>query len=153
MLRVSLSILLIFCFTNSYAANLAIASSDDYPWKTQPPFEVSGVEGFASSYLAGNLLSFHVMGKSYVDIDAESKNGFSVSAAIYDVPRTKTFQTVAGTYDEAKRGWQIDFTAPTDSSLSYEIEILLYCGKDDSKCAEIYGIAAQTTKRMPLYIR
>lgn len=129
------------------------AYADEYPWKTQPPFEITSIDGLLSGYLAGSPISFYVIGKSYVDIETEPKNGFSVSAAVYDVPRTKTFQSVTGKYDEEKHGWQVDFTSPQNSSLSYEIELQLYCGKDESQCAQIYGISAQTTKQMPLYIQ
>ena len=146
-------LIILLTATSSLAFAGATAPSNEYPWKTQPPFEVIDADGYQSSYQAGDPISFYVIGKSYVEIDAEPKNGFSVSAAIYDVPRTKSFQSVTGKYDEAKHGWQVDFTTPKDSSLSYEIEIHLYCGQDDSRCAEIYGISAQTTKQMSFSVR
>lgn len=124
----------------------------EYPWKVPTPFEISFVDGFTGVYPIGEQIVFHVEGRSPVKVDALPNNGFAVSAAIYDVPRSRIIQSVVGNFDEARRAWQLAFSAPSDNSISYEVEIHLYCGKDESQCAEIYGRAAQTTKRLTLIV-
>lgn len=127
-------------------------SAPEYQWKVSTPFEVSFVDGFMGVYQAGEPIVFHVEGRSPVQIEALPENGFSLAAAIYDVPRSRTIQSVAGNFDETRRAWQVTFTAPGDNAISYEVEIHLYCGRDESQCAEIYGRAAQTTKLLSLNV-
>jgi hypothetical protein len=131
----------------------ASAFAYDYPWKVSPPFEISDVDGYKEVYQIGEPIVFHVEGKSAVHIDALPENGFGLAATIYDVPRSKTIQSVAGKYDENRRTWMVNLTAPKDNAISYEIELNLLCNRDESKCAEIYGIAAQTSRVVPLQVQ
>jgi len=123
----------------------------NYPWKTQPPFDIAVIEGYRETYTAGEPIAFTIEGKAQFDVTPE--NGFSVAATLHDTPRTRTLRSVAAKYDASKKIWQFTFAAPTDSTKAYEIEIHLSCGRDDSQCATTYGRAAQIEKRLPLQVR
>jgi len=133
-------------------ACLQTANADEYDkWKTTPPFEISGIDGFQDNYNVGDPIHISITGKSN-KINTDPLNGFGIAATIYDIPRKKGFQGAAGTYDQGKHAWNVELTAPTDTTLSYEIEIHLYCSKNVSPCADTYGIAAQVEKKIPLKI-
>jgi hypothetical protein len=127
--------------------------ADEYPWKTLPPFEIWFIDGYQETYDAGEQIVFYVEGRSHSLIEAEPQTGFNVQASIFDSAGNKTYSGTNGKYDENKRAWLITLTAPKDNTKSYRLSVSLYCGKDESPCAEIYGRAAQTSKSLFLQIR
>ena len=129
------------------------ASANEYPWKTLPPFEISFVDGYQETYNAGDQIVFYVEGKSPSRVEAEPQAGFDVQAYIVDQTAKRNHTGTNGKYDENRRAWLVTLTAPKDNTKSYEISVSLYCGKDESPCAEIYGRAAQTQKTLNLLVR
>jgi len=129
------------------------AAAYEDPWKTLPPFEISFIDGYQGAYDAEEQIVFYVEGKSPSRIEAEPQAGFDVQAYIVDPAEKRNHSGANGKYDENKRAWLITMKAPKDNSKTYELSVLLYCGKDDSPCAEIYGKAAQTSKTLSLQIR
>jgi len=119
-----------------------------YSWKTRNPFEISYVNGFTGVFTAGKPIEFLVEGHSPVEIEVVPNEGFRLTATIFDEPRTMSFDTAHGEYDEKKQAWVITIEAPDDVAKSYVMEIFLYCAIDESRCAEIYGQAAQTSKAL-----
>jgi len=125
--------------------------ASEYPWKTQPPFEISFIDGFQDIYNPGEQFSFYVEGKSS-HIDMGPKSGFSVTAYIQD-QQNVTIGHAVGKYDANRSAWLINLAAPSDDTRAYNVMIYLYCGKDDSQCADTYGRAAQTEKILQLKVR
>lgn len=129
------------------------ASAKEYPWKTLPPFEISFIDGYQETYSAGEPIIFYVEGKSHSKVEAEPQAGFDVQAYILDSADKTNHSGTNGKYDENKQAWLVTLTAPKDNTKSYEISISLYCGKDESPCAEIYGRAAQVGRTLNLQVR
>ena len=129
------------------------AEAYEYKWKTLPPFEISFIDGYKESYGAGEPMIFYVEGKSPSKVEAEPQTGFNVQAYIVDTTAKKNYAGATGEYDENKRAWLIKLTAPKDNTKTYEVSVRLYCGKDESPCAEIYGRAAQTSKTLNLQVQ
>jgi len=82
-----------------------------------------------------------------------NNKGFNVQASIDDLAEKKSLSGTSGKYDENRRAWLITLNAPKDNTKLYELSVNLYCGKDESPCAEIYGRAAQTSKNLNLQVR
>ena len=129
------------------------AAAYEYPWKTLPPFEISFIDGYLTTYAAGEQIVFYVEGKSPSRVEAEPRSGFNVQAYIVDKTATRNYAGANGEYDEKKGAWLIRLTAPKDNTKPYELSVSLYCGKDESPCAEIYGRAAQTSKTFNLQVQ
>lgn len=129
------------------------ASAYEYKWKTLPPFEISFIDGYNETYGTGELIHFYVEGKSPSKVEAEPQAGFNVQAYIIDTTNKKTLAGTSGEFDENKRAWLIKLKAPEDNTKTYELSVSLYCGKDESQCAEIYGRAAQTMKVLNLQVQ
>ena len=125
----------------------------EYPWKTQPPFEISFVDGYQEFYEAEERISFYVEGRSPAGIETAPQHGFNVQVHISDPAAQKSHSAANGAYDENRRAWLVELSAPKDNTKSYTLDISLYCGIDNSQCAEIYGVAAQTTKTFNLQVR
>lgn len=125
----------------------------EYPWKALPPFEISFVDGYQEIYGVEERIIFYVEGRSPAGIETEPRNGFNVQVHINDPVAQKSLSGVNGTYDKNRRAWRVELSAPNDYTKFYQMEIGLYCGADKSPCAEIYGIAAQTSKIFKLQVR
>jgi hypothetical protein len=137
--------LAIFIFTPALA--------EEYHWKSPQHFEISNIEGLLDSYAPGEQIVFYVEGKSPEKVDSEPNSGFHVQAHVIDKKSAKTCAAANGKYDAYRHAWKVVFTAPKDTSKAYTMEIGLYCSKDDSPCAEIYGRAARTRKTVPFQVR
>jgi hypothetical protein len=136
-----------------YTPATAGSIARQYPgWKTPQHFEISSVIGYQEVYNADEPIVFYVEGKSD-KIDLEQSTGFYMQARIDEFPRTRPVSFAKVQYDPDKRAWQINLTAPKDNTKTYEIQLHLYCGFDDSLCATTYGRAAQVEKILPLKIR
>jgi hypothetical protein len=129
------------------------AAAYEYRWKTLPPFEISFIDGYRGTYDEGEEIIFYVEGRSPSKIEAEPQNGFNVQAYIDDPAEKKSLSATNGKYDENRRAWLITLNAPKDNTKSYVLSVSLYCGRDESPCAEIYGKAAQTLKNLNLQVR
>jgi hypothetical protein len=114
---------------------------------TTPYLIISDVSDITSSYAPSEKISFSVKGMESDVTPASKTEGFNVQAYIYDSPRTKTYAGTNGSYDPNSGLWNVALTAPTDSSLSYDLEIFLYCGMEGSVCWSKYGSGmGQVTK-------
>lgn len=130
------------------------APRPEYNWKTRLPFEISHVDGFTGVFTAGKPIELSVEGHSpAIEVKVVPDEGFRLTARIFDEARTMSFGTAHGEYDAKKQAWQVSMEAPDDVTQSYEMEIFLYCAIDESRCAEIYGRAAQTSKALSFQLQ
>jgi hypothetical protein len=128
------------------------ADQDHKGRMTVQHFEISSVYGYREFYIPGEEIAFYVEGKSPVEIDAEPNSGFRVQASITNETRNKTIAEVDGNYDEGKRAWLVTFTAPSDPTNTYKINVYFYCATEGAPCDELYGRAARAIKYLPLQI-
>jgi hypothetical protein len=143
----------ILCCVAALALFSIPAAAYEYPWKTLPPFEISLIDGYQGSYYQEEQIVFYVGGKSHSRIEIEPQAGFHVQAYIVNSEEKTQYAAANGKFDEYRRAWLITFVAPTDNTKSYELNISLYCSRDNSPCEEVYGRAAQVSIKLPLKVR
>ena len=133
-------------------STVEIGVKDEYESAGSASFEISFVDGLQDSYGPEESIEFQVEGTSPILIEAKPENGFRVSATISDLSRTSQIKGAAVVFDNEKGHWKVNLTAPQETMTEYEIKILLYCDKEDSGCAEVYGPDAQTEKVLALKV-
>ena len=128
------------------ALALAAASNADYPWKNGDSFEIYRVDGVARTFDAEVRISLEVFGRSLdTNVAPDPESGFNVQAYIDHADVGRTVSAGNGQWDPSLRGWRVELTAPAQPRDQYRLQVSLYCGRDESLCAETYGRAAQVT--------
>jgi hypothetical protein len=123
------------------------AEPEHYPWKHGNSFEIYYVEGAESVYFPGEAISLEVQGRALsTHVSPDPEHGFHVQASIDHQDASKSFAGANGDYDPHLRGWRVALEAPQEVKDRYRLRVSLYCGVDESLCADTYGRAAQTTK-------
>lgn len=113
-------------------------------WKSDDRFEISRIDGLNSSYYANEQISFEVTGWSS-NLEVNEENGFNVMATLYELPTNRTNRAKT-TYNQDTRVWQVKFHAARDNTKEYKILINLYCAKNNSLCANTFGLGTQVDK-------
>lgn len=124
----------------------------EYPgWKNSERFEFSYIDGFLEVYNPEEPIVFTVEGKSdkmYVD----ETNGFSAFATMFDVTK-RVGARAKMEYDSGRHAWTFKINAPKDYNGEYIFVVNLYCKKNNSPCAEVYGYGTQLDKILPFKVR
>lgn len=137
------------------AATLAWAAErEGYPWKDGKTFEIYYVGGIDSVYSPGQSIRLEVEGRALsTNVPPDPEHGFHVQASIDHEDSSKSLAGANGEYDEGLGGWRVTLEAPRELKQGYRLQASLYCGLDESLCAETYGRAAQVTKTFYFEIR
>jgi len=98
---------------------------------------ISSVDGLKDRYLPGEAVQLLIKGLENDGTTAEAGEGFHIQVSVYDSSRTKTYSGTNAVYDNTSGWWRVDFISPTDKSVSYDLEIILYCA--NSNCKSKYG--------------
>ena len=149
-MRVFLAVLVIVL-----SSTLAVATErEDYPWKDGNRFEIYYVDGVESIYSPGQSISLDVQGRALsTHVSPDPEHAFHVQAYIDHEDSSRSLAGANGEYDQRLRGWRVTLEAPREIKDGYRLQVSLYCGVDESLCAETYGRAAQTTKTFYFGIR
>ena len=130
------------------------AEPERYPWKNGNSFEIYYVDGAESAYSPGQSISLEVQGRALsTHVAPDPEYGFHVQAYIDHEDGSRSLAGANGKYDQRLRGWRVILEAPQETKEGYRLRVSLYCGVDDSLCADTYGRAAQTTKTFHFEIR
>ena len=89
--------------------------------------KIANVTGIKNTYSPGEQISLSIKGIESDGTPASVAEGYNIQAYIFDSARTKTYAGVNGSYDNSTGLWKVNLTAPTDSSLDYDLMISLYC--------------------------
>ena len=132
----------------------AAGQEREYPWKGGKSFEIYHVGGVDSVFLPGGSISLDVEGRALAThVSPEPENGFHVQAYIDHEDLSRSLAGGNGEWDDGLRGWRVELKAPTELRDHYRLRVSLYCGYDESACAETYGRAAQTSKTFYFDVR
>ena len=125
---------------------LAAASNANYPWKNSDSFEIDRVDGVERIFESEAPISLEVFGRSTDrNVAPDPEFGFHVQAYIDHADVGRSISAGNGQWDPNLRGWRVELTAPAQPRDQYRLQVALYCGRDESLCAETYGRAAQVT--------
>lgn len=130
------------------------------PVTTIPPvngkYSIAGINGQQGTYAPGANIIFTVKGVEYDGSPASEQNGFNIQAHLYNaiVGMNPSFQAVNGTYDPLTGLWTVKLTAPTDKTITYEVNVGLYCGNIGlgSVCAQRYGTNANQNAKFQFLV-
>ena len=111
----------------------------------------SGVE---SVYATGQSISLEVQGRAVsTHVPPDPEPGFHVQAYIGHEDSSSSLSGANEQYDPRLRGWTVTLEAPLEFKEGYRLQVSLYCGVDESPCAETYGRAAQATETFRFGVR
>ena len=146
---------LLVVVTGVLSSILAVgAGGKDYPWKDGNSFEIYYVSGVESAYSPGQSISLEVQGRAVsTHVPPDPGHGFHVQAYIDHEDSSTSLAGANGEYNPRLRGWTVILEAPLEFKESYRLQVSLYCGVDDSLCADTYGRAAQATETFYFGVR
>jgi hypothetical protein len=135
-------------------SGLAVAGEYDYPWKDGNSFEIHHVDGVEYSYAPEARITLEVVGRALgTNVPPDPEYGFHVQATIDHPDLTRAISGGNGVWDPGLRGWKIEMKAPQELRDEYRLLVSLYCGQDESECAETYGRAAQVMEKFEFDVR
>ncbi len=119
-----------------------ISESGSSNHRNVDPYEIDSIDGNDSHYTAGDTILFKVDAIEDNGASASSAKGFNLKARLYDADRgiDHTIQSAYGSYSSSSGLWTVYLKAPSDDSVTYEVDVELYCDDNGSDCDDKYGM-------------
>ncbi len=95
---------------------------------------ITNVSGIKSTYAPGEKIFLTIKGVESDGTPASAAEGYNIQSYIFDSKRTKTYAGVNGSYNSSNGLWNVVLTAPTDTSLTYDLQVSLYCSNTAGGC-------------------
>jgi hypothetical protein len=104
---------------------------------------IADVSGVKQTYAPSEQISLTIKGiKLPGGMAASSGEGFNVQVYI-NSGTGQRYGFANGSYNPSTGYWNATLNAPADSSLQYDLDVILYCSNHDSLCGTRYGVATE----------
>ena len=112
--------------------------------------DINVIDYKEDGYSPNEPLSFS-FGAVYNKMSMDKENGFFATAMLTDLTE-HAGRSLEPKYNKESHLWTVNSVAPEVIGNKYEINLIIYCGKKNSPCVEVYGGGMQVNKQLQLQV-